>query len=87
MDFVWLVSSEQTLNFVDHNKLKGLNYNIAQEHGTKKGVNSKNVIERKSQKLSRNHLLGLPKSKTKRLVLIHKKKKRKKKKISTYLIE
>ena len=76
MDFVWLVSSEQTLNFVDHNKLKGLNHNIAQEQGTKGGVNSKNVIEGKSQKLRRNHLPGLPKSKTKRLVLIPKKKKK-----------
>ena len=47
MDFVWLVSSEQTLNFVDHNKLEGLNHNIAQEQGTKEGVSSKNMIERK----------------------------------------
>ena len=31
----WLVSSEQTLNFVDHNKLERLNHNIAQEQGTK----------------------------------------------------
>ena len=37
------------------------------------------MIERKSQKLRRNHLLGFPKSQTKRLVLIQKKKKRKKK--------
>ena len=34
------------------------------------------MIERKSQKLRRNHLPGLPKSKTKRLALIQKKEKK-----------